>query len=213
MCPNVTCARERSHRRSRECRRTRRGQGRAQGEPGLRGAGGSFACCLYRVALPTCAFTRPAQHPCAITWGASSLAREAAAGLRHRGGDPHGCTPCFRASPASPIPEPTQGTRSCAVRRMRCHLPRGKKRATVPKVPRPWMELNGPLFPSKPRPAKLARLPSEGLEQRGRLGCCRAVPAPRRCPAAPGTEGLARGSRDPPGKRPGPGHGSPGAAG
>lgn len=58
---------------------------------------------------------------------------------------------------------------------------------TVPKVPHPWMKLNGPLFPSKPRTADLSLLPSEGAGSSGE-----GSGAPEQCPAAPGREGLVR---------------------
>lgn len=138
------------------------GRGDAQGEPRLRGACASFACSLCRVGLPTCAFTHPTQQPCIIAWGVSSRAGGAVAGLGHRGGDPK-CAPlASEQPPALPIPVPAQGTCRCVVRRMRCHRPRSKERVTIPKVPHPWMELNGPLFPSKRVPAALPGAGSSG---------------------------------------------------
>lgn len=145
------------------------GRGDAQGEPGLRGASAAFACSLCGVGLPTCAFTHPTQQLCIITWGASSRGGGAVAGLGHRGGVPRGAPLASEQRPAPQIPVPTQGTRRCVVRRMRCHRPRGKERVTIPKVPHPWMELKGPLFPYKPVPAALRG----GWERWGGFGCSR----------------------------------------
>lgn len=91
-------------------------------------------------------------------------------------GVPKGAPLASEQPPAPPIPVPTQGTCRCVVRRMRCHLPSGKERVTIPKVPHPWMELNGPLFPSKPVPAALRG----GWEQWGGFGCSALLGGARR---------------------------------
>ncbi|XP_039938904.1 uncharacterized protein LOC120761599 [Hirundo rustica] len=63
---------------------------------------------LYRVGLPTCAFTHPTQHPRIITWAASARAGGAVAGLGHPGRVPMGAPLASEQPPAPPIAVPTQ---------------------------------------------------------------------------------------------------------
>lgn len=159
-----------------------------------------MACSLYRVEGST---IPPVPSPAARSTPASSPGELHAGpeGTPRRG--PHGSPSCFGAAPGAPHPSASTALKQVRGEEDALPPPRGKKRATMPKVPHPWMELNDPLFPSKSRTASLSLLPSEGLEQWGSVGCSGAVPAPRPCPAAPGTERLVRG------KSSGTGHGRP----
>lgn len=188
MCPNVTCARERSHRRRLPLEQeARRDGGDAQGKTGLGGAGGLAAPCPNTGSL-----TGPHVLPhrvraplrlCPPLWGQRSTPAPLLGLLHHV---PMGLQRAWRTEEGSPwmhllLPGSPQHPPSVCQHRAHAGGWHGgcaatspgakKRRAATPKVPHPWDGAERTLVPLRTACClSVPALHGGGQEQRGGFG-------------------------------------------